>query len=149
MSTAFGTRYPGPASLYEYDLFSVVCHEGQIDNGHYTCFTRHQDEVRALKLHSFDVKTDSMYISGTAMMTRSERSPKPIITYCVLTHAHQSNAFYFGRMSEFAGIHVFLCKTSSRLQALVHAIVREDTRGRSGQGEGARARKGSRANERG
>ena len=32
--------------MYEYDLFSVVCHEGQIDNGHYTCFTRHQDEVR-------------------------------------------------------------------------------------------------------
>lgn len=38
------TSYPGPNSIYEYDLFSVVCHEGQIDNGHYTCFTRHQDE---------------------------------------------------------------------------------------------------------
>ncbi|KAI0091235.1 cysteine proteinase [Irpex rosettiformis] len=36
--------YAGPASMYEYDLFSVVCHEGSIDNGHYTCFTRHQDE---------------------------------------------------------------------------------------------------------
>ncbi|KAI0750552.1 cysteine proteinase [Irpex lacteus] len=35
---------PGPTSMYEYDLFSVVCHEGSIDNGHYTCFTRHQDE---------------------------------------------------------------------------------------------------------
>ncbi|EKM58343.1 uncharacterized protein PHACADRAFT_140190 [Phanerochaete carnosa HHB-10118-sp] len=35
---------PGPDSLYEYDLFSVVCHEGSIDNGHYTCYTRHQDE---------------------------------------------------------------------------------------------------------
>lgn len=33
--------------MYEYDLFSVVCHEGQIDNGHYICFTRHQGEVRA------------------------------------------------------------------------------------------------------
>ncbi|KAH9925470.1 cysteine proteinase [Amylocystis lapponica] len=34
----------GPEALYEYDLFSVVCHEGQIDNGHYTCFSRSQDE---------------------------------------------------------------------------------------------------------
>ncbi|TCD65249.1 hypothetical protein EIP91_002957 [Steccherinum ochraceum] len=36
--------YPGPPALYDYDLFSVVCHDGHIDNGHYTCFTRHQDE---------------------------------------------------------------------------------------------------------
>ncbi|EPS95951.1 hypothetical protein FOMPIDRAFT_152388 [Fomitopsis schrenkii] len=35
---------PGPGSMYEYDLFAVVCHEGQIDNGHYTCFARSQDE---------------------------------------------------------------------------------------------------------
>ncbi|TFY67823.1 hypothetical protein EVJ58_g1380 [Rhodofomes roseus] len=35
---------PGPASMYEYDLFAVVCHEGQINNGHYTCFARSQDE---------------------------------------------------------------------------------------------------------
>ncbi|KZT02572.1 cysteine proteinase [Laetiporus sulphureus 93-53] len=31
-------------AMYEYDLFSVVCHEGQINNGHYTCFARSQDE---------------------------------------------------------------------------------------------------------
>ncbi|TBU33545.1 cysteine proteinase [Dichomitus squalens] len=37
-------RNLGPASLYEYDLFAVVCHEGQIDNGHYTCFARSHDE---------------------------------------------------------------------------------------------------------
>ncbi|KAF7790555.1 hypothetical protein EIP86_001511 [Pleurotus ostreatoroseus] len=37
--------YTGPLATFDYDLFSVVCHEGQIDNGHYTCFTRHQDEV--------------------------------------------------------------------------------------------------------
>ncbi|KAH9930059.1 uncharacterized protein B0H18DRAFT_160266 [Fomitopsis serialis] len=35
---------PGPGSMYEYDLFAVVCHEGQINNGHYTCFARSQDE---------------------------------------------------------------------------------------------------------
>ncbi|KAI0926169.1 hypothetical protein AcW1_008405 [Taiwanofungus camphoratus] len=34
----------GPEALYEYDLFSVVCHEGQINNGHYTCFARSHDE---------------------------------------------------------------------------------------------------------
>lgn len=31
--------------MYEYDLFAVVCHEGQIDNGHYTNFARFQEEV--------------------------------------------------------------------------------------------------------
>ncbi|OCH94803.1 cysteine proteinase [Obba rivulosa] len=34
----------GPEAIYEYDLFCVVCHEGQIDNGHYTCFARSHDE---------------------------------------------------------------------------------------------------------
>ncbi|KAH9945406.1 cysteine proteinase [Epithele typhae] len=34
----------GPETTYEYDLFAVVCHEGQIDNGHYTCYARSKDE---------------------------------------------------------------------------------------------------------
>lgn len=33
--------YPGSQ---EYDLFAVINHEGQIDNGHYTNFARFQDE---------------------------------------------------------------------------------------------------------
>ncbi|KAL1949431.1 hypothetical protein VTO73DRAFT_8312 [Trametes versicolor] len=37
-------RSLGPETLYEYDLFAVVCHEGQIDNGHYTCYARSHDE---------------------------------------------------------------------------------------------------------
>jgi len=41
--------YPGPDALYEYDLFAVICHEGQIDNGHYTNFARFQEEW-----HRFD-----------------------------------------------------------------------------------------------
>ncbi|KAF8193361.1 hypothetical protein BJ912DRAFT_960846 [Pholiota molesta] len=39
-----GLSYPGPESMYEYDLFAVINHEGQIDNGHYTNFARFQDE---------------------------------------------------------------------------------------------------------
>ena len=31
--------------MYEYDLFAVINHEGQIDNGHYTNYARFQDEV--------------------------------------------------------------------------------------------------------
>ena len=38
-------RNLGPEAMYDYDLFAVVCHEGQIDNGHYTCFARSHDEV--------------------------------------------------------------------------------------------------------
>lgn len=37
--------YPGPDAMYEYDLFAVINHEGQMDNGHYTNFARFQDEV--------------------------------------------------------------------------------------------------------
>ncbi|KAI0635856.1 cysteine proteinase [Trametes polyzona] len=37
-------RALGPEALYDYDLFAVVCHEGQIDNGHYTCYARSHDE---------------------------------------------------------------------------------------------------------
>jgi len=32
--------------MYEYDLFAVINHEGQMENGHYTNFARLQDEVR-------------------------------------------------------------------------------------------------------
>ncbi|KAF8872581.1 cysteine proteinase [Infundibulicybe gibba] len=34
----------GPDVMYEYDLFAVINHEGQINNGHYTNFARFQDE---------------------------------------------------------------------------------------------------------
>ncbi|KZP22628.1 cysteine proteinase [Athelia psychrophila] len=37
-------RYPGPEAMYDYDLFAVINHEGQIDNGHYTNYARVQDE---------------------------------------------------------------------------------------------------------
>lgn len=36
--------YPGPDAMYEYDLFAVINHEGQMENGHYTNFARLQDE---------------------------------------------------------------------------------------------------------
>jgi ubiquitin carboxyl-terminal hydrolase 22/27/51 len=34
----------GPDSTYEYDLFAVINHEGQMNNGHYTNFARCGDE---------------------------------------------------------------------------------------------------------
>jgi ubiquitin carboxyl-terminal hydrolase 22/27/51 len=39
--------------MYEYDLFAVINHEGQMDNGHYTNFARFQDEVCFVLLLSF------------------------------------------------------------------------------------------------
>lgn len=38
---------PGPETMYEYDLFAVINHEGQMNNGHYTNFARYCDEVSA------------------------------------------------------------------------------------------------------
>ncbi|KAF8628559.1 hypothetical protein AX15_003826 [Amanita polypyramis BW_CC] len=34
----------GPDGMYEYDLFAVINHEGQMNNGHYTNFARFGDE---------------------------------------------------------------------------------------------------------
>lgn len=34
----------GPSELYDYDLFAVINHDGQINNGHYTNFARYCDE---------------------------------------------------------------------------------------------------------
>ena len=39
-------RYLGPEAMYEYDLFAVINHEGQINNGHYTNYARFNDEVK-------------------------------------------------------------------------------------------------------
>ncbi|KAJ7640045.1 hypothetical protein DFH06DRAFT_1283771 [Mycena polygramma] len=36
--------YPGPSAMYEYDLFALINHEGQINNGHYTNYARFEDE---------------------------------------------------------------------------------------------------------
>ena len=36
--------YDAPAEVY--DLLSVIVHEGQINSGHYTNFTRRDDSVR-------------------------------------------------------------------------------------------------------
>ena len=46
---SFTSRYRnlGPEVLYEYDLFGVICHEGQIDNGHYV---NYEHEVSTLSL---------------------------------------------------------------------------------------------------
>ena len=44
--TSHTSSYPGPEALYDYELFAVINHEGQIDKGHYTSFARFQDTVR-------------------------------------------------------------------------------------------------------
>jgi len=36
--------YFGPETMYDYDLFAVINHEGQMDNGHYYNYARSQDE---------------------------------------------------------------------------------------------------------
>jgi ubiquitin C-terminal hydrolase len=46
-----GNSYPGPEALYDYELFALINHEGQIDNGHYTSFARFQDTVRHPSSH--------------------------------------------------------------------------------------------------
>ena len=46
MITPFLHSAAGPEAMYDYDLFAVINHEGQMNNGHYTNFARYRDEVR-------------------------------------------------------------------------------------------------------
>ncbi|KZV68313.1 cysteine proteinase [Peniophora sp. CONT] len=36
--------HPGPEGMYEYDLFAIINHEGDLNTGHYTNFARFEDE---------------------------------------------------------------------------------------------------------
>lgn len=47
----------GPYATYDYDLFAVINHEGQIDTGHYTNFARSQDEVSSTINHCENART--------------------------------------------------------------------------------------------
>lgn len=67
----------GPEAMYEYDLFAVINHEGQINNGHYTNFARFQDEVGSNSgwLHVLYYAPDWLfYDSGTALTMTSTAS---------------------------------------------------------------------------
>jgi hypothetical protein len=67
-----GSSYPGPEALYDYELFAVINHEGQIDNGHYTNFARFQDTVRppsSLSPPSHRLTSDTHTPSGAASTT--------------------------------------------------------------------------------
>jgi len=65
------SSYPGPEALYDYELFAVINHEGQIDRGHYTSFARFQDTVRVPPsfLPPSQPLTLPSYPSGAASMT--------------------------------------------------------------------------------
>jgi len=61
----------GPEAMYDYDLFAVINHEGQMNNGHYTNFARFQDEVcRIVPLFSV-LHVAHFVFSGIASMTIS------------------------------------------------------------------------------
>lgn len=59
------TSDPGPETMYEYDLFAVINHEGQMNNGHYTNFARYCDEVSALAVKK---QIYQVCYSGTDLM---------------------------------------------------------------------------------
>jgi ubiquitin C-terminal hydrolase len=73
-NSRFPIRYPGPESMYEYDLFAVINHEGQINNGHYTNFARFQDEVSIILNGSYDTIGFNEFpsVSGIGLTTTSK-----------------------------------------------------------------------------
>ena len=46
----------GPQALYEYDLFAVVNHEGQVNTGHYTNYARFDNDVSGFFRGQFDFR---------------------------------------------------------------------------------------------
>ena len=51
-------RLTDPPGTYVYDLFAVINHEGQMNNGHYTNFARYGREVRRSCLDEVDFPSD-------------------------------------------------------------------------------------------
>ena len=110
--------------MYEYDLFAVINHEGQINNGHYTNYARFNDEVK------FDEPVQVWFLltliifsgSGIALTTISKSKfvsfhyvftrqlfNKMLIICPAYQLSIQSNPFKLWRMPQLGGIHVFLC----------------------------------------
>jgi ubiquitin C-terminal hydrolase len=102
--------YIGPEILYEYDLFGVICHEGQIDNGHYISYARFGDEVlvpflifdrkccsNSMQWYRFD---DDKYVLKRSLS---------LVNYLILK---QSYPYKSGNMSECICVYVFLCQTA-------------------------------------
>ena|ERR1700722_11456288 len=87
LKVALTSSYPGPEAMYEYDLFAVINHDGQIDNGHYTNFARFQDEVSLLlTLRSQSINQSG---SGIALTMTSENG-----TLLALGHQHADSMLF-------------------------------------------------------
>jgi ubiquitin C-terminal hydrolase len=59
--------------MYEYDLFAVINHNGQINNGHYINYARFNDEVKMeSQFNVFFLLTLLLSGSGIALTTTSK-----------------------------------------------------------------------------
>ncbi|CAG8662048.1 9699_t:CDS:10, partial [Acaulospora colombiana] len=67
-----GPRDLNALPTYDYELFGVINHEGQLNTGHYTNFARHQSE-----LISLTVRSNETYRKGHACY--SQRSSKLLV----------------------------------------------------------------------
>jgi Ubiquitin carboxyl-terminal hydrolase len=111
------TSYPGPEALYNYELFAVINHEGQIGNGHYTSFARFQDTVGHLP----------------SLLGSLTHSPASSVVPLRRRQGDGSDALQDAWCFR-AGLHGLLRQAASGLQATHHANIHPRTRERGGAG---------------
>jgi ubiquitin C-terminal hydrolase len=77
--------------MYEYDLFAVINHEGQINNGHYTNYARFNDEVKFDEPVQLLVLAD-IFGSGTALTMTSKSN------FVSFLNVSLQDCFFFKKM---------------------------------------------------
>jgi Ubiquitin carboxyl-terminal hydrolase len=95
--------------MYEYDLFAVINHEGQMNNGHYTNYARYCDEVCEITW----LEKYSRCCSGIDLTTTSAFDHMLLLKH-ILT-LFQSPSIHFARLPKFGSVHVLLRETAPRL----------------------------------
>jgi len=96
-----------PPLVYQYDLFSVVNHDGQLNTGHYTNFARSHDEVRPRCCFKKD-----LCVHSALQWYRfdDDKSVHVCLDSRSITNAFvQSDKSKTKRVPRFHSLHVLLC----------------------------------------
>lgn len=132
--------------MYEYDLFAVINHEGQMNNGHYTNYARFQDEVRSLWSPK---KLYIMTILNTVVSFRWWQVRFVILLSYLVDNfiVSQSDANNSRSLFKISGLYVFLCQAPFGLQAAYDTHICLSAWNGGSQGKRDGERKGSSTDE--
>lgn len=110
-------RAAGPPAMYDYDLFAVINHDGQLNNGHYTNFARHCDEV-FVKMMPALIPVDIWFymveqwyrFDDDKYVSLSIGDSSHLSDWSV--HPEQSLSIHYTGVSQLHSLYVFLCQAT-------------------------------------